>query len=236
MNIIITGASRGIGYQLVKHFAAIGANNIVAISRNTKSLEQLKYECESTTNSQIQIIKADFAQPSVVAAIPAAIQQLVGVPDILINNAGFLVNKPLSEITDADEQESFQVNVFSVFSLIRGLLPIMTATSTNKHIVNISSMGGVQGSLKFSGLAAYSASKGALAVLTECIAEELKNTSIAVNCLALGAVQTEMLHNAFPDYSAPTTAKQMAKYIADFAVNGNELFNGKILPVSSTTP
>jgi NAD(P)-dependent dehydrogenase (short-subunit alcohol dehydrogenase family) len=97
-------------------------------------------------------------------------------------------------------------------------------------------MGGFQGSAKFKGLSAYSSSKSALAGLTECLAEELKEKNIAVNCLAIGAVQTEMLNKAFPGYQAPLKANEMAAFISEFAVNGHKYFNGKIIPVSSSTP
>ena len=94
----------------------------------------------------------------------------------------------------------------------------------------------LQGSAKFPGLTAYSSSKAAIAGLTECLAEELKDKNISVNCLAIGAVQTEMLEEAFPGYKAPLSPKQMAEYIFDFALKGHQYYNGKILPVSSSTP
>ncbi|HTX88115.1 MAG TPA: SDR family oxidoreductase, partial [Bacteroidales bacterium] len=96
--------------------------------------------------------------------------------------------------------------------------------------------GGVQGSKKFSGLSAYSASKGALAVLTEVLAEELAEREIRVNCLALGSAQTEMFEKAFPGLKAQLSAHQMAQFIADFAVNTGKYFNGKIIPVSVSVP
>src|SRR5208282_5900863 len=100
-------------------------------------------------------------------------------------------------------------------------------------IVNISSIGGVQGSAKFKGLSAYSSSKAALINITECLAEEFKERGIAVNCLALGSVQTEMFSAAFPSFEAALTAEEMANYISEFAVTGNKYFNGKVIPVSN---
>ncbi len=97
-------------------------------------------------------------------------------------------------------------------------------------------MGGVQGSLKFPGLSAYSSSKAAVITLTELLAEEYKESGPSFNVLALGAVQTEMLEEAFPGYKAPISAEKMAKYIADFSLSGNEFYNGKLLQVSSSTP
>jgi len=151
----------------------------------------------------------------------------------LINNAGKLINKPFKELTPSDFLEVYSVNIFSVAELTRQLIPFFKKGS---HVVNISSIGGIQGSLKFSGLAAYSSSKGALITLTELLAEEYKEQQISFNALALGAVQTEMLEEAFPGYKASVSANEMAHYIFDFSLNGNKYYNGKILQVSSTTP
>jgi len=97
-------------------------------------------------------------------------------------------------------------------------------------------MGGIQGSMKFPGLAAYSSAKGAVITLSELLAEEYKEQQIAFNVLALGAVDTEMLQEAFPGFQAPVSAKEMASYIGNFALTGNKFYNGKVLQVSSTTP
>jgi NAD(P)-dependent dehydrogenase (short-subunit alcohol dehydrogenase family) len=85
-------------------------------------------------------------------------------------------------------------------------------------------------------LAAYSSAKGALSILTECMAEEFKDQNISVNCLALGAVQTQMLETAFPGIQAPVDADTMGMYLANFALNGHLVYNGKVLPVSLSTP
>jgi NAD(P)-dependent dehydrogenase (short-subunit alcohol dehydrogenase family) len=126
-----------------------------------------------------------------------------------------------------------EINYFAPVTLIRTLFPLMRKGS---HIVNISSMGGFQGSLKFDGLSCYSASKAAMACLTECLASEFSEPGIAVNCLAPGSVSTEMLSDAFPGYNAPVSAKDMGNFVAWFATNGGKFFNGKILPVALTTP
>lgn len=163
------------------------------------------------------------------------IQMHVEHVDVLVNNAGLLRNAPFSQLTDADFEEVYRTNVFAPVRLIRQLLPLMGGNRTT-HIVNMGSMGGFQGSSKFPGLSAYSSSKSALAGLTECLAEEFNEQNIKVNCLAIGAVQTEMLAQAFPGFQASLTAGQMAAYVADFALNAHRYYNGKVLPVSSTTP
>ena len=153
--------------------------------------------------------------------------------DILINNAGAIVNKPFSETTIEEFKEVYATNVFGVAELTRRVIPFMQPKG---HVVTISSMGGVQGSMKFAGLSAYSSSKGAVITLTELLAEEHKETGPSFNVLALGAVQTEMLEEAFPGYKAPTTPIEMAAYIFEFSEKGQQFYNGKLLQVSSSTP
>jgi NAD(P)-dependent dehydrogenase (short-subunit alcohol dehydrogenase family) len=152
---------------------------------------------------------------------------------VLINNAGILLHKPFLETTSEDFHQVFETNVFGLVSITQALLPFM---KVNSHVVNISSMGGIGGSSKFAGLSAYSSSKGAVSILTELLAEEFKATGPKFNALALGAVQTEMLTQAFPEFKAPIQANEMADYILQFALEGHRYFNGKVLPVSSSTP
>ena len=235
MNIIVTGASRGIGYELVKQFSADPANKIVAIARNKKALTKLKEECKKVNrSSSIFIVEADLSDLDSIGSLAKDIIKEIKHVDVLINNAGALVNKPFAATTITELENIYRVNVFSIYKLIQELFPHFNKKQRT-HVVNISSMGGVQGSVKFSGLSAYSSSKAALIGLTECLAEEFKTKNITVNCLALGSVQTEMFAQAFPNYKAKTSAKDMAKFIATFALTGHQNFNGKILPVSVST-
>lgn len=224
-NVIITGTSRGIGFELVQLFAKAGYQ-VLALSRNEKSVQNLKLN--NVTALSIDL-SASYAHKQVEAYVKANWQQV----DVLINNAGILLNKPFSEISMEDFETVYRTNVFGVAELIRTVLPFM---KKNGHVVTISSMGGVQGSMKFPGLAAYSSSKAAVITLTELLAEEYKETGISFNVLALGAVQTEMLEEAFPGYKASTTALEMAKYILEFSLNGHKYYNGKLLQVSNSTP
>lgn len=225
MNIIVTGAGRGIGLELVKKFAENPDAIIYAISRDLKYIQNLGL-------SNVKTYSIDFLKEQFQEDLNPFLETIPSI-DILVNNAGFLINKPFLEITNADIQASYQVNVIAPFQLIQSCL---TKLKKGSHIVNISSMGGFQGTSKFPGLSAYSSSKAAIANLTEVLAEEFKENEIVVNCLALGAVQTEMLQEAFPGYQAPTSPAQMAEYIVDFSINGSKYFNGKILPVSLSTP
>jgi 3-oxoacyl-[acyl-carrier protein] reductase len=232
MLFVITGSSRGIGFEMVKFLAKNPENLILAVSRNIPSVEKLIREKKLHS---VLPIKADITKPADQKKIAATIKKL-GLPvDVLVNNAGELINKPFSKISLPELHSVYTTNVFAPFMLIQQLLPLMN-TKKRSHIVNIGSMGGYQGSAKFAGLSAYTSSKSALAGLTECLAEEFKQTNISVNCLAIGSVQTEMLSKAFPGYKAPTKPNEMAEFICNFATTGQHYFNGKILPVSSTTP
>ncbi len=232
MNILITGASRGIGYDAALALAADPSNQVLAISRNGERLAELKKAAEATHGHDvIHILSYDITQPTADRLLESVKQ--MGPLHGLINNAGLLINKPFAELSAADWAQTFATNLTGPAELIRCLLPHFEKGS---HILNIGSMGGFQGSSKFPGLSAYSASKAALANLTECLAEELKEHGIAVNCLALGAVQTEMLATAFPGFEAPVTSSEMGSFLAWFLQSGHKFFNGKILPVSVSTP
>jgi 3-oxoacyl-[acyl-carrier protein] reductase len=232
MKIVVTGASRGIGYELVKHLSSNPSYTVFAVSRNGEQLEKLKNECP---NNNVIPITCDLSKELSILSLLTNIKKHTSTINALVNNAGAIINKPFSEISKSEMDYVYNVNVFSVVRLIQGVLPLMEET-TKSHIVNISSMGGFQGSSKFAGLSAYSSSKAALACLTECLAEEFKDRNIAFNCLALGAVQTEMLNEAFPGYKAPLSASEMASYVSDFVVNAHKVLNGKIIPVSLSNP
>ncbi|WP_428742194.1 SDR family NAD(P)-dependent oxidoreductase [Tenacibaculum sp.] len=224
-HIVITGTSRGIGFELAQQFANQG-HQVLALSRNTKPLEQINHP-------KITTISVDLSNENDVKKAVNFVSTEWKKVDILVNNAGKLINKPFEQLTTQDFEEVYRVNVFAVAELTKNLLPFMQQGS---HVVTVSSMGGIQGSMKFPGLAAYSSAKGAVITLSELLAEEYKEQQIAFNVLALGAVQTEMLEEAFPGYIAPLSAKEMANYIFDFALTGNKYYNGKVLQVSSSTP
>lgn len=233
MKIIVTGASRGIGYSVVSAFCAIPETRVVAISRNRAKLMELEKLCNEKKAGSMVPFVYDLENGDYEHDFLPFIRKELSLVDVLINNAGYLVNKPFSEITPDEFDRVFHINVKGPFRLIQSLKPLFTKDS---HIVNIGSMGGVQGSMKFPGLSVYSASKGALGVLTECLAEELKEEQIKVNCLALGSVNTEMLAEAFPGYEAPLSSSEMARFIVDFSITGHRYFNGKLLPVSLSVP
>ncbi|WP_430615135.1 SDR family NAD(P)-dependent oxidoreductase [Flavobacterium sp. JP2137] len=223
-NVIITGTSRGIGLEMALQFAAEG-HRVLALSR--------KLADELAGNENIVCLSVDITKAADLQLVNDYIQKNWTHVDILINNAGAIVNKSFEDIKAEEFEYVYRVNVFAVASLIQLCLPYL---NNGSHVVSISSMGGIQGSMKFPGLAAYSSSKGAVITLSELLAEEYKELGISFNVIALGAVQTEMLDEAFPGYLAPVDPQEMAEYIVHFAQNGNRYFNGKVLQASSTTP
>jgi NAD(P)-dependent dehydrogenase (short-subunit alcohol dehydrogenase family) len=223
-NIIITGTSRGIGYELALKFASEG-HQVLALSRKTPQ--------NLIDNSNITCLSVDLSEEEDLKKVIHFLNSSWKKVDAIVHNAGALVLKPFAETTVEDFERVYKVNVFGVASLTRICLPFLEKGS---HVVTISSMGGIQGSMKFAGLSAYSSSKGAVITLSELLSEEYKERGIAFNVLALGSVQTEMLAEAFPGYEAPLSAGQMADYIHDFTLTGNRFYNGKVLQVSSSTP
>lgn len=235
MNILVTGASKGIGFEIVKEFAVDKENNIVAISRDIELLQELSEYCVQNFENEIHIHSIDFLSDNFQAELDTIFKDQPKHFDIIVNNAGLLYNKPFTKTSFLHMKNTYQVNVFAPVMLLQTIIPLLDIDKLC-HIINVGSMGGYQGSVKFPGLSIYSSSKAALANLTECLAEEYKEKNIIINCLALGSVQTEMLNDAFPDYQAQVSAKEMASYIVDFCNNGAKYFNGKVIPISKSTP
>ena len=232
MIILITGASSGIGYALARRFAINKDNKVIAMARNKSLLDELAMH---GSDGNIIPLKLDLATYNYHGLLETLKKLDISKIDVVIHNAGLLINKPFAELSGEEWETTYKVNVFGVAQLTRTLLPYLGGGQPS-HIVNISSIGGVNGSVKYPGLSAYSSSKGAICTLTECLAEELKGTNIFINCLALGSVQTEMLTKAFPNYSTSMQPGQISDFIHDFSLNGWKYFNGKILPVSTTNP
>jgi 3-oxoacyl-[acyl-carrier protein] reductase len=228
MNIIVNGGTRGIGKEIVLRLAQ-DDNKILVTGRNKKALKSLSDRFSNVETVEIDLSAFNNNIESFRNSVSIHFKKV----DILINMAGLLVAKEFMDITENEARLMMETNFFGPASVIRMIKPFMKKGS---HIVNISSMGGYQGSSKYKGLSYYSASKAALACLSECLSTEFADSGICVNCLALGAVQTEMFNEAFPGLVAPVNAKNMAEYISEFALKGNKYFNGKIIPVALNNP
>ena len=220
--IVVTGSSSGIGNEICRQAAKLN-HKVISISRNIEPLNGINgidsYSVDITDENSIKNFIDDLRMRDLKV-------------DILINNAGHLSNKLFGKTSYESFKQTFDVNVFGLAEITRSLIPLINKSG---HVINISSIGGVNGSKKFPGLSVYSSSKAAVIALTEVLAEEYPQGP-SFNVLALGAVQTKMLKEAFPDYDVQTKPKEMAKYILDFAVNGNNLFNGKLISVSNSNP
>lgn len=235
MNVLITGASQGIGYETVKALSLYpNIHKIIVVSRNGDRLKDLVKECKHASCDVIPLLY-DITSVLHSDNFAREVKEIVPNLSVLINNAGLLINKPFLDCGYEEARHQFDTNFFAPALLIKNLQPLLSQQQPS-HVVNIGSMGGFQGSSKFAGLAYYSASKAALACLTECLATELAPHNIRINCLALGAVQTEMLSQAFPTYTAPLSAIQMGKFIANFALTASEIMNGQVIPLALTTP
>ncbi len=233
MKILITGASSGVGFEAVLHLILNSQHEVIALARSEEKLARL-YEIAMGINPECKLYPAKFdIVNDDYSSLIDFVKQRTGTLDVLINNAGSLTSKPFQELSQIDFAEMLQSNLLGHVKMIQNMLPLM---NTDGHVVNIGSMGGAAGSVKFPGLAAYSASKAALHTLTECLAAEYTEKNVHFNCLALGSAQTEMLEEAFPEYQSPVMAFEMGQYIADFAVKAHKFFNGKVIPVAVTTP
>ncbi len=230
--VVVTGASRGVGREAVKALVLGHRTNVLAIARDEPALRSLQQEC-GAASARVEVLTLDLAAAD---AVPHVVRQVGGRRLLgLLNNAGLLRKRDFGAWTLPDLQELFLVNAHLPFLLAQALVDRLAGTPPG-HVLNIGSMGGVQGSAKFPGLAGYSASKMALAGLTECMAEELRERGVRCNCLALGAVDTAMLREAFPGYQAPVSARDMGAEVARFFLEGHKYFNGKVLPMAIGTP
>ena len=230
--VIVTGAARGIGRAIVLSLVREHGCTVLAVSRNEMALAALREECSGGPGS-LQVFVQDLG------ALDAAqrLQAIVGGRRVraMVHNAGVLHHRPMGEHARHELLHLYTVNVLAPLELTQALVSELSGDPPG-HVVHIGSMGGFQDSAKFPGLVAYSSSKAALACMAQCLAEEFKDVGIRCNCLALGAVNTEMLRAAFPGYLAPVTAEDMGAYVATFALEGHKLFNGKVLPLALSTP
>ena len=231
--IIVTGAGRGIGLEIVKDLLSSPENHkVIAISRHTGDIEDWK-ERQSDLEKRLSICKMDLMDASY--NVLGDLLQEWGVVDVLINNAGQLINKGFDQLSDADWEQMLHVNLLSAVRMTRFVLPYLLQSNIS-HVVHIGSMGGYQGSSKFPGLSAYSVAKGGLAILSECLAAEYGGQGLKSNCLCLGAVNTDMLQQAFPGYTAPVESDTMASFIASFALQQYKVMNGQVIPVTLGNP
>ncbi|MEO1023653.1 MAG: SDR family oxidoreductase [Bacteroidota bacterium] len=227
--ILVTGASRGIGRSSSLHL--LKEHHVIAVARSEEKLTQLAEESKNLAG-KLTTVPADLTKEEDIQQLSDLVHSINGL-DGLINNAGQVVMKPFTETSLEEWRSLMEINVYAPVHLLTKLKPFLKPKS---HVVNIGSMAGFQGSKKYPGLSAYSATKGALSILTELLSVEFEPDEIAVNCLCLGAIQTDMLEEAFPGVQAPVSPDQIGAFIAHFTLTAHQLMNGKVLPVTLNNP
>lgn len=225
--VVITGAGRGIGHALALKFSACGWK-VYALSRNVESLNKVEglvgLSADLTDSNQLEDAVCKIAGASEVPAFR-----------VVIHNAGLLLNRKFEDVESEEFKRMQAINFDAPFFLTQKLLPWLSQANKG-HVLFIGSMGGFQGSAKYPGLSLYSALKSAVAGLGECLAVEYSDTNIRFNTICPGAVDTEMLQEAFPGFVSGVSPEQMADFIYEFASAGYHLFNGKIIPVAGANP
>jgi NAD(P)-dependent dehydrogenase (short-subunit alcohol dehydrogenase family) len=226
--IIVTGASRGIGFETALYLSSKN-HTVIATARSEDKLKEL---AENSSEGKIIAVSADLTKPADIKKLQDAVNEFSKI-DGIINNAGALHKGSFMETEISVFKKLMDVNVYGIVRIVQAMKPKLKKGS---HILNISSMSGYQGSLKFGGLTAYGTAKAAVTGLSEVLSAEFSGDGIAVNCLCIGAVQTEMFEEAFPGFEAPVSPKQMGEYIGNFILTGHQFYNGKVLPVALNDP
>ncbi len=183
-NVLITGASRGIGRAIAEEFAKKGYNCILVCRSNIEMAEKLAVSLSDEYKVMCRAYQCDVSDSSEVRQLFEA----VGTIDILVNNAGISYVGLLSEMTDDDWANTIGTNLNSVFYMCREAIPQMIKRQTGS-IINISSVWGECGA---SMEVAYSASKGGINAFTMALAKELAPSGITVNAVACGIIDTQM--------------------------------------------
>jgi NAD(P)-dependent dehydrogenase (short-subunit alcohol dehydrogenase family) len=230
--VVVTGASTGVGRAVALSLARNHGCTVIAVARDAAKLEELKREVPAGAGA-VRPLPLDLGATGAIEAVVQAVgaARLHG----LVNNAGLLIKREWGHWTAEDLQRLFRLNAAVPLLLTQALTPALGGDPLG-HVVNIGSMGGFQGSVKFPGLAAYSASKAALANMAECMAVELQERGVCCNAVCLGAVDTAMLREAFPGYTAPVGPDAVGAWLAQFLLGGHKFFNGKVLPLAVSTP
>ncbi len=231
---LITGASRGIGRAAAELLAERGYRLMLNYFRSEGSVLELKQKL-TAAGADAEIFQADVGDPRQAEAMAEACCKRFGRVDVLINNAGIADVGLLTEVTDERWDRLWRVNVGGVFYTCRAVLPGMIREKRGK-IINLSSIWGIAGA---SCEAAYSATKAAVIGLTKALAKEVGPSGIQVNCIAPGAVETDM--NAALDEAALRslreetplgrlgTPREIAAAIAFLASEESDFITGQVL-------
>lgn len=222
---IVTGASGGIGAALCRYLCESGVE-VIGVSRRPSALSFPNYTH----------LELDLTQKASLAELASRAHKMKNARlRVLIHGAAILHSVPFNAISDEQEDAMLKLNLMVPVWLTRMLLPWLQAAN-EAHTVFISSMAGYQGSHKYPGLTIYGLTKSGITGLAEALASEYAGTGLRFNALALGAVQTAMLAEAFPGYTGGVSPQRMAEFIGSFSLNGHKVLNGKVIPVSMDDP
>lgn len=206
--VMITGGAKGIGRACAEAFLQRGAS-VSLISRTAAELDAAK----SSLSGKVVTHCGDISDPKVVTAWFQLTQKELGSPMVLVNNAATFLNKPITEQTLEDWERVIRINLTGTFLCAQEFFRCAKEKTGKRSIINISSLAGIRGTDKFPGLSSYVASKFGVVGLTEALAVEGKALGVRVNCIAPGAVDTEMLRKAVPQLKAEATPADIAKII-----------------------
>ena len=181
----VTGASRGLGLELVTQLLRRG-DNVTATSRSADGLTRA---LEETDTSRLLAVTLDLTDQAQVASAISTTRERFGGLDVVVNNAGYGYLAAIEEVSDADARAMFDVQVFGVLNVLRAALPAFRE-SRSGHVINVSS---ILGLLSFPGWGLYSAGKFALEALTESLAAEVGDHGIRVTLVEPGYMRTDFL-------------------------------------------
>lgn len=232
--VIVTGGGRGIGAATAKRLAQAGARVVVA-SRTLSQVQDVAKEIEQLHGrGRALAVEMDVSDEKSVKHLFAESRSAFGPLDVLVNNAAIVTLGAFSDLPVEEWDRTQAINVRGSYLCAREAFAQMRESGRGGAIINISSLGGIQSTQKFKGLSAYVVSKAAVIGLTESLAVEGREFGIRVNCVAPGAVDTEMLRQAAPFLKTETTPDDVAKiihYLSDPAQSG--ALNGSVIEVHS---
>lgn len=196
---LVTGASKGLGLAVVK--AALQHGHRVAAT--TRDVEKLTAEVNAPADRFLAINVVLTDEASICQGVQTVVERF-GQIDVLVNNAGYALLGALEELSDAEVRANFDINVFGVLNMLRGVLPVMRSQRRG-HVINIASISGSVGGASTS---VYSASKAAVILLSESLAGEVEDLGIRVTAICPGGFRTDFLDKS--------SSRQAAQPIPDY--------------------
>jgi|CXWL01.1.fsa_nt_gi NAD(P)-dependent dehydrogenase (short-subunit alcohol dehydrogenase family) len=229
--VVITGGGRGIGAACAEAFFRLG-RPVVIVSRTARQLKEAARKIiGSTGEKRVLAMPGDVGDEAFSRRVFAAARKRFGSVDVLINNAAVLIKKPFLDTSAAEWDSVMRANLRGPFLFSREFL---RAAKKGGVIVNVGSLGGIQGTEKFPGLCAYTVSKYGVTGLTEALAVEARPLGVSVFCVAPGAVDTVMLRKAAPGLKAGAVPADVAKVIADLVSSSSpDLLSAAIIPMDT---